>query len=270
MPKLITILVALLAATACGQDFTDQELASAERDKERRITMLEEEADEVEKKKSEAVKRKDFASSKVLIQKVKQIKAEIRDAKRQKIEEYAEEAKAIRERLAREQKELDEVAKQREQEREADAVRMKMSGNCPLRVNGATFAHLTDVDLIALFHKVDARTTLGLTPLTAVMFEVTNRSGQEVIAWELFYELLDGFDEVIFKGEHKNPLIKVGESAKIRIGSDHVSQAVQMRIHVQRAKLKDGTVWERKPEHEQVGVIVKKLEGADLIQQAKQ
>ncbi len=269
MPKLIAILFALLAATACGQEFTDQEIASAERDKERRIAMLEEEAAEVEKKKSEAVKQKDFASSKVLIQKLKEIKAEIRTAKRQKVEEYAEEAKATRERLARERRELDEAAKQQEQERAADAARMKVSGNCPLRVDGANFAHLTDVDLIALFHKVDARTTLGLTPLTAVMFEVTNRSGQEVLAWELSYQLLDGFDEVIFEGEYKNPLIKPAESAKIRIGSPHVSQAVQMRIYVHRAKLNDGTVWERKPEHEQVGVIVKKLEGADLMRQAK-
>ena len=270
MLKLIAILVAFLAAAADGQEFTEQELASAARDKDRQLALLAEESEEVENQKSDAVRKKDFPETKALIQKLKKIKAEILAAKRKKVEDYAEEARSTRDRLAREGRELEEAAQKQEQERAEDVARMKISGNCPLRVDGANFAHLTDVDLIALFHKVDAQTTLGLTPLTAIVFEVTNRSGQDVLAWEFSYQLLDGFDEVIFEGGYKSPLIKAGDSAKIRIGTDHISQAVQMRIHVQRARSKDGTIWERQPEFEKVGLLVRKLEGADLMQPAKQ
>ncbi len=44
----------------------------------------------------------------------------------------------------------------------------------------------------------------------------------------------------------------------------HVPDAVQMKIFLQRAKLADGTVWERKPEHKRVGKLVKRMEGANI------
>jgi hypothetical protein len=203
----------------------------------------------------------------------RQIAAEVKSAKRalnivrnRSVEDYAKDA------IAEKQQEADKqerMIQQREEELRADEVRRQVSGDCPLKVDAANFAHLTDVTLLALFHKVDAETTLGFEPVTAIVFEVTNRAMEDAIAWEFTWELLDGFDEVIATGSHKSPSITSGEKGLVRVGTRHIPSAMQMRIHLQRVKLRNGDTWEWNPEYQEVGLLVKKLEGADLLKSGK-
>jgi hypothetical protein len=253
--------------TACfvamGQEFSEQELADAKEDRTNAIRRLADGVSVAEKSKRNT---KDPRQKEAITARIAELKRALNEAKRKTPEDYA--AKK-REESAREQDELAAKQRRMEAEAEADAARMKINGNCPLRVDFATFAHLSDVDSIGLFHDVDPNTTLGLTPLTAIVFEVTNRSTQDVEAWEMTYELLDGFDEVLYAGQFRNPLVSPGDHARARISAPHVPQAVQMRIHVERAKSRNGTLWQRMPEHKEVGLLVRKLEGADFFKNAK-
>lgn len=255
----IASLLAAMASTAIAEDFTDEELAYGKDDRVQQIRSL---ADAVDIAEANKRRTRDRAEKEALTKRVSELKRALNEVKRKTPEDFA---RARRERLEEERRQVTAMEQQKAREAEADAERMKVSGNCPLRIDFATFAHLTDVRVIALFHRVDATTTLGLTPLTAVVLEVTNRSPQEVEAWEMSYELLDGFDEVLYTGDNRNPLVAPGEQAKIRVSAPHVPEAVQMRIYVQRVKSKDDAVWERKPEFQQVGVTVRKLEGADFM-----
>lgn len=247
------------ALPSVAQDFTDEELAYGKDDRTQQIRSL---ADAVDVAEASKRRTRNRTEKEALTKRVAELKRALNEAKRKTPEDFA---KARRERLEEERRQIVAMEQQKAREAEADVERMKVSGNCPLRIDFATFAHLTDVRVIALFHRVDATTTLGLTPLTAVVLEVTNRSPQEVEAWEMSYELLDGFDEVLYTGDNRNPLVAPGEQAKIRVSAPHVPEAVQMRIYVQRVKSKDGAIWERKPEFQQVGVTVRKLEGADFM-----
>jgi hypothetical protein len=133
-----------------------------------------------------------------------------------------------------------------------------LSGNCPIRPLTATFAHLDAAQTREAFND-------AFGPSTAIYFAVRNRAKSQVIAWEVEYELLDGFDEVIASGTHKLPAIDAQTKDEAFFAVRQVPEAVQMTIYTRRAKLEDGTLWERLPEHGKIGCIVKKLEGADLI-----
>jgi hypothetical protein len=101
-------------------------------------------------------------------------------------------------------------------------------------------------------------------PKTIVICEVVNKSGQSVVAYEFLCEFLDGFDKIIAEKTFQGTLLPNTESTKTINGIPPIELAVQMKLFIQRAKLADGTIWERQPEHKRVGMLVKKLEGADL------
>jgi hypothetical protein len=261
MQFVLIFVLAFLASETVGDEtpFTPNEVEAGKADRREAIKAIAEDISQLEETKRKSASRDQKQS---LTQEILKKTRLLNETKRKTPEHFARDRRAARE---VEQSKLAEIAKQKEEEAKADIERMKISGNCPLRVDFATFAHLSDVESIALFHKVDAATTLGLTPISVMVLEVTNRSPNAVEAWQINYELLDGFDKVIHAGSHRNPLVPSGETARMQLSTKHVPEAVQMRIYVERTKLSDGAVWERKPEHQQVGATVKKLEGADLM-----
>jgi hypothetical protein len=257
---IVSAFVGLVFSLALADDpFTAAELEAGAIDRQEEIKRS---ADEVSSLEESKRKTKDRNRKQVLTQQIIEKKRELNAIKRKSPEDYARVRREVRD---EERRKLSEAAKKQEEEAKADIERMKVSGNCPLRVDFATFAHLSDVNSIAMFHNVDAATTLGLTPISVVVFEVTNRTPQEVEAWEMSYELLDGFDQVLHEGSHRNPLVAPGKTARIRLSTRHMPEAVQMRVHVERSKSSDGTLWERTPEHKEVGASVRKLEGADFL-----
>lgn len=260
------LLVLIFAAISCdslGDDFTPTELQDAEAIRTEEIKKLASQIAEHEKEKQRA---RGAASRNAVAQKILALKRELNETKRKTPELYAQEK---RERREQQEAEIAALAKRKAEEEKADEERMKVNGRCPLRVDHASFGHLTDVQVIAAFHDVDPTTTLGLTPLTAVVFKVTNRSRTNVEAWEMSYELLDGFDKVVYEGSLRNPLVHPGEQAEICTSVPHVPEAVQMRIFIARTKSEGDVIWERQPDHKQVGLAVKKLEGADVVKHAR-
>jgi hypothetical protein len=253
----------VIANAAEEAPFTPPEIEAGKADRREAIKKLADDIDQLEATKHKTFNRN--AKQSLAHEIAKKTRA-LNETKRKTPEDFARDRRAA---YQEQQAKLTAIAKQKEEDAKADLDRMKVSGNCPLRVDFATFAHLSDEDSIALFHKVDAATTLGLTPISVIVMEVTNRSPHAVEAWQINYELLDGFDQVIHTGSHRNPLVASGEKSRVRLSTMHLPEAVQMRVYVERAKSSDGTLWERKPEHQQVGAAVKKLEGADLMKHVK-
>lgn len=252
------MLAVLATANVQSDTFTEEELRIAEKVKAEEVTSISEEIDATEKKQK---KSRSGPEKNALRKKITELKKTLVDTKRKPVDDYALDYRTKREERERKAAE----AKQRaEAEAKAEADRVRLSGNCPLRIESATFSHLTDTAIIGLFHGVDPDTTLGLRPLTAIVFEVSNQSSQNVEAWEMRYEFLDGFDEVLHEGTRRNPLVTPGQTARIRVGAPHTPQAVKMRINIERIKSADGSLWQRQPEYQQVGTEVKKLEGANL------
>jgi hypothetical protein len=171
-----------------------------------------------------------------------------------------EQAADRRQRLDAEQQKIEEWKEQQAKEQSKEEEAVVQSGNCPIRPLSATFAHLEAAQTRVAF-------TDAFGPSTAIYFEVLNRSKSRVIAWEIEYELLDGFDEVIASGTHKMTAINSQTKDEAFFAVRQVPEAVQMKVYTRRAKLEDGTLWERLPEHKMVGFIVKKLDGADLVKQ---
>jgi hypothetical protein len=252
------------ATVAWAQDdLTEHQL---EVGRARRLDAIQQTSATVSELQTKERKARTVAERRTIAEEVKIAKRELTIARTRSIVDY------VRDAITEKQLEVEKVERMRqlrEQEMVADGNRRRVSGDCPLKVDAANFAHLTDVTLLALFHKVDAETTLGFQPLTAIVFEVTNRAMEDAIAWEFAWELLDGFDEVVATGSHKSPAIAPGEKGLVRVGTGHVPSAVQMRIHLERVKLKNGDTWEWKPEYQEVGMLVRKLEGADLLKDKK-
>jgi len=260
------VLIAAMVATpfVVADEYTPAELAAGKAERLERIKQVASEIKELEDKRDKSRVRAMKSSFGAEITKKSR---ELNELKRKTPEDFAE---ARREAVEADRRKLAATAERLKAEENDNAERMKKSGNCPLKIEFANFAHLTDEYSLGAFHNVDATTTLGFEPITAIVCEVTNGVPQDVEAWEMTYDLLDGFGEVIYSGAHRNPLVHPGEKSRIRISCKHFPEAVQMTMHIARAKLADGTTWERRPEHERVSESVKKLEGADLLKRADQ
>lgn len=207
--------------------------------------------------------------------------ARIRDAKedlalvgKMKPTEYAAEIRAEQKaaqtaeayrriRRESEQEQIEEMAAKQAEAEEREEKALRLSGNCPVRPMFATFAHLDTQLTPILFPGNFGRST-------AIYFQVANRTKNKVIAWEFGYELLDGFDEIISEGTSKHPAIDPLKEQDLFIAIRQVPEAVQLKIFVTRAKLEDGTLWERLPEHQMTGLLVQRLDGAEFVNRRPQ
>jgi hypothetical protein len=207
--------------------------------------------------------------------------ARIRDAKedlalvgKMKPSEYAAEIRAEQKaaqtaeayrriRRESEQELIEEMAAKQAEAKEREENAIRLSGNCPVRPIFATFAHLDAEQTPIAFPGTFGRST-------AIYFQVANRTESRVIAWEFGYELLDGFDEVIAEGTSKHPAIDPLKEQDLFIAIRQVTEAVQLKIFVTRAKLENGTLWERLPEHQMTGLLVQRLDGAEFVNRRPQ
>ncbi len=206
---------------------------------------------------------------------LKEKKAELAAAVKRPIEEYfgdvlrdRKQAEAAQQLLMEQRRRIEAEAAEKKAadlkaEQEDEAERREQSGNCPLKLKMANFSHLGSDQVSTAVHRFFLPTEVP-GPKTIVTCEVENKSGQPVEAYEIFIEFLDGFDAAI--KEHRFQGTRVADAGfkKTTWGMEPVELAVQMRIYVQRVKTQDGAVWERRPEHNQVGKLVKKTDGAKI------
>jgi hypothetical protein len=162
-----------------------------------------------------------------------------------------QEAKEQAARAAR-QKEVDEKAWADDEKN-----RQEKSGNCPLRIVKANFCHADSTIAGILLAKRHASAS------TVATYQLTNMTEQPAVAYEVHCEYLDGFDKKVAEESFTGAMIAPGETIDAAGGIPPVEVAVQMRITIERVRLADGTSWERKPEHERIGKIVQRFDGAD-------
>lgn len=273
------LLVFGVAAVLQAAPLSEIEQQAGKERKERVIAAVKKEMAELESNRSVAAKGGDGARAKELVKELRAKKAELAEAVKRPIEEYA--ADVLRER--KEAEVAEKLAKEEQQERkrreDADALakkaadakaeqedendRRKQSGNCPLKLQMVNFSHLGADQVSLAVHKFFLPTEVP-RPKTIVTCEVENKSGQPVEAYEIFVEFLDGFDAVIKEHRFQGTRLADADVKKTTWGVEPVEVAVQMRIYVQRVKTQDGAVWERGPEHKRVGKLVKKTDGARI------
>jgi hypothetical protein len=271
------ILVNSAAAVLQAAPLSELEQQAGKERKERAVAAVKKEIADLESYRSVAAKEGDGARAREIVKELKAKKAELVEAVKRPIEEYA--ADVLREHKAAEAAEKIAEEEQRERKRREDANalakkaadakteqedeidRRNQSGNCPLKLKMATFRHLGADAVSMAVHGVFLPKEVP-RPKTLVTCRVENRSGQPVEAYEIFLELLDGFDAVVKEHRFQGTSLADGEEISVSSGIEPVEVAAQMRIYVQRAKTQDGTVWERKPEHQRVGLLVKEKGGA--------
>lgn len=247
----VGVSIAVQRSWVSAEDFSPDEVSAGQEERKKEISML---SDGI--RIAEANKRK--ATTKDERERWTNRLSELRKALSEARGKSAEDFAAMkRQKLANDEKRAESDAA-------VEAERIKVSGNCPLQPQSAGFAHLTEPDVIGVWRTMESSAATGITALTAISFDATNKASTTIDAWELSYELLDGFDEVLFQNTHRGTRLLPGERASVKFSAPHAPDAVQMTIYVQRVKTADGTLWERKPEHRRVGLLVKRLDGADL------
>ena len=273
----VFLVVVLVARQAClAAELSAADTAEAEARQSQTIEAIESQISEIDARRLAALKTSDRAASKQAIADLKSKRIELIKAKRKTLSEYNADAEEERAAEAREQELRREARREaaakadaelavQMAERQDEENRQARSGGCPLRLTGANFAHLLDDMTVALFNKgVGPNVRADGAPATMLACHVVSTTDQDIVAWEFQYQFIDGFETVVHQGTFKNPTLGPKEKKSTVIAVQHAPDAVQMQIYLQRAKLADGTVWERKPEHRGAGVLVKRMDGANI------
>jgi flagellar biosynthesis GTPase FlhF len=289
---------ALLFVSVRAAELTDQEVGAAKKRQAEVIATLESTIADLEQRKTRAVKDDDRSSVKTLLAEIKAAKLSLLKAKRRTIEEFSAELASEREKARAEEEEnrkKAEVAKQEElkaaeaerveqaaaarraeveravklQEQKEEAQRLEQSGGCPLKLLKVNFYH-ADVDSIrrgARLARMPDTTPKHLSgQVTFVSVDLENCLDEPVAAHDLLVQFINGFDEVIEEHVLQGLLLAPKESRKTSNGWPRIDTAVEVRVSVDRAKLSDGKIWERKAEHKNVSLSIKKPAGAELGQ----
>lgn len=289
---------ALLFVSVRAAELTDQEVSAAKKRQTEVIATLEATITDLEQQKTRAVKDDDRGAVKTLLAEIKAAKLSLFKAKRKTIDEFSAELASERERATAEEEENRkkvELTKQEQlraaeaarveqaaaarraeveravklQEQKEEANRLEQSGGCPLKLSRVNFYH-ADVDSIrrgARLARMPDTTPKHLVGLVSfVSIDVENCLEQEVAAHDLLVQFINGFDEVIEEHVLQGLLLAPKEIRKTSNGWPRVDTAVEVRVSVERAKLADGKIWERKAEHKNVSLSVKKPAGAELGQ----
>lgn len=272
-----------------GDEFTKEDLTTAERRKTEALKEAEGAVQALEDEKQLASKRRDREAVKSLISRIKQEKENLRALTKLPPEHFARMIVLERKQAAdrehaqqvekdqggrpalgngagdrdREQVEVD--AEKQKLEAAAEAERWRLSGNCPIKLVYVNFRN-TDVDSVRRGARlaglrIDIPNHL-FGEVTFVYCKVENCRDEPVEAYELLIEFINGFDEVIKEQTLQGTLLKPHEQRGTENGWQKIETAVQVRVSLQRVKLANGNVWTRLPTHEHVTMVVKKPEGA--------
>lgn len=254
-------------AVSAGQaeDVPDDVREAAKEQRDAVIAKAKRQVTELEKQRVAASKRRDMSEVASLVQQIKRAKQEVTSATKKTVDDYAQEmveadAKAA---AAEANRPKDGPPAAKPDDPADEAERLELSGGCPLKITGGNFFH-ANAEAVRLGSSAGMFPKDLFGPKTMVVCEVSNKADQPVQAYEVLCQFLDGFDEVIEEKTFQGTLLAPGEIKKSINGVTTIETAVQMKIFVQKTKLADGTIWKRLPEHKRVGVLVKKLEGADL------
>ena len=255
----------------CAADLSEDARALGKDRRDAAITQAKQQVASLEKQRTAAARNHDAATVASLLHQIRTAKTELTKATKKTVEEYANEAvnaDGINPEAPKppQPPRPDPAAEQAAAAEEAE--RRKLSGDCPLKLTMVNFVH-ADAEAVKTGASANLFPSDLYGPKTIVICEVVNKSGQAVEAYEFLCQFLDGFDEVVGEKTFQGTLLADGESKKTVNGIAPIELGVQMKLFIQRAKLADGTVWERKAEHKRIGMLVKKLEGADLVPAGK-
>jgi len=263
-------IVLLVPAFACADDVTDADMAAAKEAKAKVLSAMKKEIADLDRVRLSSAKNGDPQGAKVLAQQIKEKRTELGNATRKSLEEYAaevsrqrqeQEAQSMR---AAEEQERQAAAEQAKAKAENEPERRRLSGNCPLKLGMINYFHVSaEATRLGVAAKEFPQGLFG--PQTIVVVEVENKFEQPVEAYEVLVEFLDGFDEVIQQQRFQGPRLQPGESRKSVNGVQRVDTALQMRVYLEKAKLEDGTIWKRLPEHKMIGKLNKQMDGAKKV-----
>jgi hypothetical protein len=262
----------LMPLVSYSAEVTDDARALGKERRDAAVARAKQQVTTLEKQRAAAAKNRNMGEVASLLNQIKQAKQELNDATKKTVEDYAKEMVDAgddpnsRPAEPAKQPPPDPVAEQAAAADENE--RKKLSGNCPLKLTTVNYFH-ADAEAIRLGSAANLFPAGLSGPKTVVVCEVINKSGQTVEAWEFLCEFLDGFDQIIESKTFQGTLLADGESRKTVSSVAPIETAVQMKLFIQRAKLADGTIWERTPEHKRIGKLVKKLEGAKLVPSRK-
>lgn len=247
---LICAAVAILASGASAQDLTAEQIAAGEARKANEIRLLENDIETLRQEKQAAAKGKNRGLVKALNEKIDDKKDLLIVTKKKPTEWFAIQA-------------INSEKEKAEREAE-DAERIRLSGGCPLKIFKGNFFHV-DSEAARL-----GRTMGVLSPeirgnSTVIMWSIENRSDIPVEAYEVLVEFLNGFDEVVHEQVFQGTRLDPAGKHDAMNGVPEIATAVQVRICAKRAKLINGDIWEKLPEHKQIGILLKKSEGVPKV-----
>lgn len=255
-----------LGPLAASMDVTPADIAEAAERRAKEIAAARKAFRTLDSARRKAVRNGKGSSNaaKMLSAQAEEAKARLAELNRTSPEEYAE-------RLARDRAAAEEEARRIQAEKQAsekkaeearvaqekaEAERLRLSGGCPLELTTGGFFH----------SRGRFSGALGRAgPSTVAKFTVVNRSGDPVPAHELRVEFLDAFDRVISDHMVQGALLKPGEKFEAMNALPEAETATTMKVYLERVKLSDGSIWERKPEYRHTIFTWKKPEGAGTV-----
>jgi hypothetical protein len=237
-------------AMADEEPFTADELGAAEARKKAELKTASNSIRSLTEGISKARRSRADSLVRDLTQQRDQAKATLKAIEDKEIVEFAADVRSerLREDLRQKEAAAEAALKMAEKAKEGELHEqwLEHTQGCPLKPMGANFTVLK---------------LRGLRPQTSITFQGTNVSQQRIIAYELTYRLIDGFDQTITSGNAKGKVIESGADVISEVSIEPYETAAQMRIYVERVRLEDGTVWERTPEHRKTGLLVEKFDG---------
>ena len=255
------LLLALTLVAICDCCLAADAVDQGEELKAAAIAKWEADIEAAMQRKAEAGKADNRQLVKQLFADIKNLKAELLKAKARTPEEcVAEEERKAR--LA--EAEAERIAKDKADKEAADAERMRLSGGCPLKILKGTFFHV-DSEAARLGRSMRILSPEIKGDSTVIMWSIENRSNIPVEAYEVLVEFLNGFDEVIHTQVFQGTRLDPSRTHDSMNGVFEIATAVQVRIYAKRAKMINGDIWEKMPEHKQIGILLKKSEGVPKV-----
>jgi len=265
--QLAAVLVfAALCPLAAAEPAVDDMKAAAER-KAKETATLQARIDELDATRKEAGKKQQYADYKRLGLELKAARSQLTAIQETTVEDFAriivEERQEAEEaaRMARQAKQdaerqaANEAALKREKQ-EKENERRELSGGCPLEIIGGNFFHSD---------RIFGRTRGRPGPCTVVKCIIVNRANAPVEAYELLIQFFDGFDRLISEHKLQGALLNPDAESDSLNALPLAETTKSMHIYIERTKMQDGTIWERRPEHKRTGAIWKKPEGAKFL-----
>jgi hypothetical protein len=254
------LLAAIITAELAAADHTADNLEAGKKQKAADVSAANAAIVELEAARNEASKKQRLGERKRLNLELKKAREHLRVLEATSVEDFAKEIatkKASEDEARRiaEEKAAEERQAQLERDKN-EAERLRLTGGCPLEITGLNFFH-TRGKLSGAFGRAG--------PSTVAVFGIANRSKEPVDAHEVLIQFFDGFDVLITEHTLQGALLKPGEEFEATNGLPEAQTAITMKVFVKKAKLADGTIWERLPEHKATGRLVKKPEGAKIL-----